>query len=384
MTNDATTLANKAAGGQALSPISGDPLLGANPSYSGTNPSAPIGGSAQGMPKPKAFGSYTNSTTSNALGDWGKKAETSGIPGDGGQSPQGGSGGYGTNWAEGAPSSPTSPASTATGNLNTGYGPPMTSAPAGAPSAANGYTQSGGYLGVAGGGPIPSIQHTSKKAKGYDDGGSVQDDDQDQGSIPDPGGAIPSDPTDPGDVSNFNPGSGGQGESNAIMQSIYKTLSYGRQKNGLSDAIVNAAYNSIPTTPAGPGGDQTRGGPQDRSNQQISGNIPTKPAGPGGDQTQGGPQDRSNQTSQNDSDDNYPAAAGGGFMPSMGDGIGGGIGRGSGMGRDGGERDMLSGVSGAGGGGGGGGWNQTPDLSRPRTGGFMAMKRGGAIPEEDD
>ena len=383
LTNDATNLANNAAGGQALSPVSGDPLIGANPTVNTIDTAAPIGGTAQGMPAPKSFGSYTNSVNSNALGDWGRKAETGGIPGDGSQAPQGGSGGYGTTWASGAPPSASSTAATGTpkgSDLGTAA---MYSAPGNAPGAGNNYTMGGGYLGAASGGPIPSIAHTSKKVKGYDDGGSVQDgdDDQDQGSIPDPGSAIPSDPTDPGDVSNFNPGNGNQSESNAIMQAIYNTLSYGRQKNGLSNAIVNAAYQSIPTKPAGPGGDQTRGGPQDRSNQ-TAGNIPTKPAGPGGDQTRGGPQDRGNQTSQNDNDGNYQSAAGGGFI---GPAISPEMGR-----ADSGVMDRAPGGAGGGlgasrGGGGGGGWSQHADLGSGRGGGgFMAMKKGGAIPEPED
>ena len=47
LTNDATNLANNAAGGQALSPVSGDPLIGANPTVNTIDTAAPIGGTAQ-------------------------------------------------------------------------------------------------------------------------------------------------------------------------------------------------------------------------------------------------------------------------------------------------------------------------------------------------
>ena len=57
-------------------------VSGANPSYSGVNNSAPINGSAQGMPAAKQFGSYTPGPNTNSLGSWGGATESSGIPGD--------------------------------------------------------------------------------------------------------------------------------------------------------------------------------------------------------------------------------------------------------------------------------------------------------------
>ena len=72
-------------------------IPGANPIANSINPAAPINGTAQGMPAPKAFGAYTNSPTSNVMGTWGA-AQYSGIPGDGANSPQGapsGGGNYG-------------------------------------------------------------------------------------------------------------------------------------------------------------------------------------------------------------------------------------------------------------------------------------------------
>ena len=425
-------------------------IPGANPIANSINPAAPINGTAQGMPAPKAFGAYTNSPTSNVMGTWGA-AQSSGIPGDGANSPQGAPGGGG-NYGGGSGGGSSSGSGYGRGRrpihsglVSNGYGGygrgRYTQAGAnkelavmsagnplleqnyqsqlqqeGKPSTVSGSygggntwsstigsptsTAPGGGAGAAGlafseGGPVPGVKHTSKKVKGYDDGGSVTDnsnsDNSDsQDSIPNPGGAIPADPTDPGDVSSFNQGSGsGQNENSALMQAVYQTLTYGRQKNGLSNQLVNMAYNSIPTKPAGPGGDQTRGGPQDRSNPKVAGNIPTKPAGPGGDQTRGGPQDRGNQqVSENDSDqDEGVAAAVGGAIPDAlgggaprgGGGMGGGFGGGGGMRRGGGGGD-ITGARGMGGGMG----SIRPDLSPRGSGGFLAMKKGGAIPEEDE
>ena len=460
-------------------------IPGANPIANSINPAAPINGTAQGMPAPKAFGAYTNSPTSNVMGTWGA-AQYSGIPGDGANSPQGapsGGGNYGGRRGGGsssgsghgiysagyinrghqisAPSSSSNGTWTATQGAGFQFGPRVSAKMVrdqnagnaagvmalgqkfgygsgtskkgasssgdvlggswgggitGVPAAGSGggYTPSGGWSGsgsgtyhvgsyaggsfsLKDGGPVPGVKHTSKKVKGYDDGGSVTDnsnsDNSDsQDSIPNPGGAIPADPTDPGDVSSFNQGSGsGQNENSALMQAVYQTLTYGRQKNGLSNQLVNMAYNSIPTKPAGPGGDQTRGGPQDRSNPKIAGNIPTKPAGPGGDQTRGGPQDRGNQqVSENDSDQDegvaaavggaIPDALGGGVPQGARGGMGGGFGGvGGGMRRGGGSGD-ITGARGMGGGMG----SIRPDLSPRGSGGFLAMKKGGAIPEEDE
>ena len=426
-------------------------IPGANPIANSINPAAPINGTAQGMPAPKAFGAYTNSPTSNVMGTWGA-AQYSGIPGDGANSPQGapsGGGNYGGGGGGGSSSGSgygRGRRPIHSGLVSNGYGgygrgrytqaganKELAAMSAGNPlleqnyqsqlqqegkpsSVSGGYgggntwsstigsptsTAPGGGAGAAGlafseGGPVPGVKHTSKKVKGYDDGGSVTDnsnsDNSDsQDSIPNPGGAIPADPTDPGDVSSFNQGSGsGQNENSALMQAVYQTLTYGRQKNGLSNQLVNMAYNSIPTKPAGPGGDQTRGGPQDRSNPKIAGNIPTKPAGPGGDQTRGGPQDRGNQqVSENDSDQDegvaaavggaIPDALGGGAPRGGGGGMGGGFGGGGGM-RQGGGGGDITGARGMGGGMG----SIRPDLSPRGSGGFLAMKKGGAIPEEDE
>ena len=99
-----------------------------------------------------------------------------------------------------------------------------------------------GFLAAAKGGSIPAL----------DDGGEVED----------PGGV------------DMGQGQAGQaGDLSGALDAVQQAYQYGLQQ----------ITGNIPTVPAGPGGDQTQGGPQDRGNQ-LAANIPTVPAGPGGDQ----------------------------------------------------------------------------------------------------
>ena len=135
--------------------------------------------------------------------------------------------------------------------------------------------------------------HPGDKAYKFDDGGDVPSDGGDSsGGVPDPGGAMPTDPSDPSAMQDTPTGDPGQvGDLGASLQAVQNAYQYGMQQ----------LAGNIPSAPAGPGGDQTQGGPQDRGNQ-VAGNIPTVPAGPGGDQTQGGgPQDRGQQMAANTS-----------------------------------------------------------------------------------
>ena len=120
-----------------------------------------------------------------------------------------------------------------------------------------------GYNGVAGnGGPAGAAYFAGINSRfglaggynnpGYDGGGDVLD----------PGGV---DPTQ---------GQEGQaGDLSGALNAVQQAYQYGLQQ----------ITGNIPTAPAGPGGDQTQGGPQDRGNQ-LAANIPMVPAGPGGDQ----------------------------------------------------------------------------------------------------
>jgi hypothetical protein len=208
-------------------------LNGANPMAGSGNYSQNITGTAQGMPTPKNYGSYTAGPQTNQFGSWGGAAET-GIPGDINGSPQGAPSGEGQNWGIGAPPAPTTPAATSAsssggsgaysigGSYNSPFGPPQTSLPANA----------GDYM-------------------AFDDGGA----------IPDPGDAIPSDPSDNSDMSDFSDTGSGDQEGQQLMSTIYQVLDYGRQKNGLSSDAFQQAFNQPPSKPAGPGGDQPNTNP---------------------------------------------------------------------------------------------------------------------------
>jgi len=96
------------------------------------------------------------------------------------------------------------------------------------------------------------------------------------GDVPDPGGAIPADPDDPGDVQDTSTGDPGQAgdpsqtaDQGDLMGSVMDALTAARQQYGLTDQMF---AGNIPTVPAGPGGDQTQGGPQDRGNQVVADN----------------------------------------------------------------------------------------------------------------
>ena len=282
-------------------------IPGANPSYSGVNNSAPINGSAQGMPAPKQFGSYTKGPNTNSLGSWGGAAESSGIPGDpyspvgaptnpsmSATGKRGGGGGKkaGNGWAAGGTASnpydvgeyTNSNGMKGSGNF---YGSsPMETSMAGLqawdqnfeannPSAA-GYPQMAGNgysLASEDGGPIPAIKHTSKKAKGYDDGGSVSDDnsdDQTSGAQDDSDTASGS--IDPAAGSYSAQGSGEQSDSDALMASVYKTLDYGRQKYGISNDLINEVY---PQSSFASGADQMRPSTNVEDDRQGGGSIDT-------------------------------------------------------------------------------------------------------------
>lgn len=108
------------------------------------------------------------------------------------------------------------------------------------------------------------------------------------GDVPDPGGAIPDPAIDTSVMQDTSTGDQGQAgdpsqtaDQGDLMGSVMDALTAARQQYGLTDQMF---AGNIPTKPAGPGGDQTQGGPQDRGNQQVSANMPAKPAGPGGDQ----------------------------------------------------------------------------------------------------
>ena len=299
------------------------PLAGPNPTA--TQPkSTSISGSAQGMPAPKAYGSYTPGPQTNQYGSWGGESET-GIPGDINGSPQGAPSGLNQQWSTG--SAPNSPSASGTA--------PVTGGGSGVPPDATGNFASSGPISsapggeapaVEHGGPIPGIKHTSKKSKGYDTGGSVDS------GIPDPDDAIPDDPDDPSDMQDTSPTdtdtSGGNSENQQLMAAIQKTLQYGQQKNGLPPGLVQQAFGGA-SKPAGAGGDQPNTNPfgtktpSPAFGKKTAANAPMVPAGPGGDQpsnnpfpvkTPNPPFGKLSQNDDSDQDDQAQSAASGGVV----------------------------------------------------------------------
>ena len=130
----------------------------------------------------------------------------------------------------------------------------------GAAAVGGGYTSGGPFAGTGG---IDTSNGTLGVA--YAEGGDV----------PDPGGAIP-DPEnsdDMQDTSTGDPGQAGDPSQTAdqgdLMGSVMDALTAARQQYGLTDQMF---AGNISTVPAGPGGDQTQGGPQDRGNQVVADN----------------------------------------------------------------------------------------------------------------
>ena len=295
-------------------------VSGANPSYSGVNNSAPINGSAQGMPAAKQFGSYTPGPNTNSLGSWGGATESSGIPGDP-YSPVGAparNGGYGGGGASGSGgNSYRSRPNKGIGIFNPGYKSQTKQIQQPAPLPGSGWYTSPEYqlgrraqnqltnaensgnqyriqkiektfnpgytigsmnpsdapMAAARGGPIPSIAHTSKKVKGYDDGGSVSDnnsDDQASGAQDDSDTASGS--TDSTAGADSAQGSGEQSDSDTLMASVYKTLDYGRQKYGISNDLINEVY---PQSSFASGADQMRPSTNVEDDRQGGGSIDT-------------------------------------------------------------------------------------------------------------
>ena len=478
-------------------------IPGANPIANSINPAAPINGTAQGMPAPKAFGAYTNSPTSNVMGTWGA-AQSSGIPGDGANSPQGapsgggnygggsgggsssgsgygrgrrpihsglvsnGYGGYGRGrytqagankelaamsagnplleqnyqsqlQQEGKPSTVSggygggntwsstigSPTSTAPGGgagaagVFGGSGGGVTGVPAA--GSGGGYTPSGGWSGsgsgtyhvgsyaggseafsMKDGGPVPGVKHTSKKVKGYDDGGSVSDgpDNENnetsaQGNSSDAGSAIPPDNSTASSVSDSSQGSGNTpSDSQALLQNVHDILTYGRQKNGLTNEVVHQAFNTDSMRASSNVEDNRQGAGSIDTGQPVTKaaanqalpNINGSSSGPAAPWPYNGsgtvltaiPADNS-QAPAMAAGGALPGTLGGGAPQGGRGGMGGGFGGVGGGMRRGGGGD-ITGARGMGGGMG----SIRPDLSPRGSGGFLAMKKGGAIPEEGE
>ena len=467
-------------------------IPGANPIANSINPAAPINGTAQGMPAPKAFGAYTNSPTSNVMGTWGA-AQYSGIPGDGANSPQGapsGGGNYGGRRGGGsssgsghgiysagyinrghqisAPSSSSNGTWTATQGAGFQFGPRVSAKMVrdqnagnaagvmalgqkfgygsgtskkgasssgdvlggswgggitGVPAAGSGggYTPSGGWSGsgsgtyhvgsyaggmdasMKDGGPVPGVKHTSKKVKGYDDGGSVSDgpDNENnetsaQGNSSDAGSAIPPDNSTASSVSDSSQGSGNTpSDSQALLQNVHDILTYGRQKNGLTNEVVHQAFNTDSMRASSNVEDNRQGAGSIDTGQPVTKaaanqalpNINGSSSGPAAPWPYNGsgtvltaiPADNS-QAPAMAAGGALPGTLGGGAPQGGRGGMGGGFGGvGGGMRRGGGGGD-ITGARGMGGGMG----SIRPDLSPRGSGGFLAMKKGGAIPEEGE
>ena len=142
----------------------------------------------------------------------------------------------------------TTPGSSPLNNSNPGN----TSVPAMQTIYAGNYTVGSGGAETGGGGSYTGNPMGPLRGAGFDDGGEVED----------PGGV------------DMGQGQEGQaGDLSGALDAVQQAYQYGLQQ----------ITGNIPTVPAGPGGDQTQGGPQDRGNQ-LAANIPTVPAGPGGDQ----------------------------------------------------------------------------------------------------
>src|SRR5208282_1239400 len=113
---------------------------------------------------------------------------------------------------------------------------------------------------------------------------------------------------------------GQAGDLSGALQQVQQAYQYGMQQ----------LAGNIPTAPAGPGGDQTQGGPQDRGNQQVAAadQRPIPPA-PGGAPPQGvlqptpkpfNPRDYLPGQQQSNAGDYTAQVARGGSVPSFDDG----------------------------------------------------------------
>ena len=252
------------------------------------------------------------------------------------------------------------------------------------------------------GGPVPGVKHTSKKVKGYDDGGSVSDgpDNENnetsaQGNSSDAGSAIPPDNSTASSVSDSSQGSGNTpSDSQALLQNVHDILTYGRQKNGLTNEVVHQAFNTDSMRASSNVEDNRQGAGSIDTGQPVTKaaanqalpNINGSSSGPAAPWPYNGsgtvltaiPADNS-QAPAMAAGGALPGTLGGGAPQGGRGGMGGGFGGVGGGMRRGGGGD-ITGARGMGGGMG----SIRPDLSPRGSGGFLAMKKGGAIPEEGE
>ena len=280
-----TSPAASTGGGQSASGVSTIPSPSsggaANPQSTGMVPSA--SGMKRGGPVRKYAAGGTTET--NQYGSWGGANAANAVAGDS-YTPTTGAGGVDTFLpSSGGPFS-TTPGVSPLGGSTTSSNPPgytgekpyagggMNASPFGI--AGNGGPAGGAYFAnldqqfglapgscggaaAAKGGSIPNPKEEPyrNKWKAKNHAGDPDYKFDDGGGVPDPGGAVPTDPTDPGEMQDTSQSGGDISGALAGVQQAYQ---YGMQQ----------LSGNIPTTPAGPGGDQTQGGPQDRGNQQIA------------------------------------------------------------------------------------------------------------------
>ena len=201
---------------------------------------------------------------------------------------------YGVSWgANGTNQSSNQPATSASSSPNPSASTsvmsapdtpiPVASNPAPAPSS---NPTSGGGAGISssGSGPTPY-------GMAFDDGGS----------IPDPGGVIPSDPQDPSEMQDTSQGGSQSGspDLSSALQSVKSALAFGRKQSGMP-AVLTGGVSSTPSvtpnsaqsfddggavddsdTPDNSGGDDNSGGviPQPGTSQGAAPQQPSKMAG---------------------------------------------------------------------------------------------------------